>query len=97
MGEQEWAERLRREEEDAHRALSEDDPKALCAVGWHRLRIRSGDTVFFRAGGWGPGPSWLVGPVPFRSACRRIQSLDPNVDPWDCVACGQAVAGKVGG
>jgi hypothetical protein len=75
-------------------AYDEGRFEALCDIGWHRS-VETG--AWFRPGGRGPGPSWTVGPVPFRFACTWMMVFNPNEPGIPCRDCGRAIPGHAGG
>lgn len=81
-------------ERAAREALESDDPRDLCALGWHRRRVNDGvpfdsSQIFFRfrAGKIGGQLRWGVASEPVELDMTTITGIGPQAVPWGCAQC----------
>jgi hypothetical protein len=91
--------RFRDQELQARSALEAGDPKALCALGWHRCGSDDAETAddplaYFRfenvIGEAGGSLVFRVAAGPFLYQSNLVKHLG-NLRPWSCSVCGQDV------
>ncbi len=80
-------------EQAATAALCSEDALALCRIGWHIFRDRSGRGIYFRlAGRFRDSNRTIVyrsGRAPFEYDCKTVSCTDGVA--WFCEACEQFV------